>query len=191
MSAGTYSSSDIKKGLKLEIDGYPWSIVDFQFVKPGKGQAFNRIRMKNLITGQVVERTYKIVESFQVADVEEVQMEFLYHDGDGYNFMNQESFEQVAIQKDVVGDSANFLLENMKCAVLFYKGRPVSLELPNFVELEITYCEPGVKGNTATGTTKNATVSTGAQVAVPLFIEQGETIKVDTRTGDYVERVRR
>lgn len=189
--AGTYNSSDIKKGLKLEIDGYPWVIVDFQFVKPGKGQAFNRLRIKNLITGNTVERTYKIVEVFEVADVEEVTMEYLYADADGFNFMNQETFEQVAINPDVIGEQKNWLVENMKVAVLFYKGRPVSIELPTFVELEVTYAEPGARGNTAQGTNKNATVSTGANVGVPLFIDTGEWIKIDTRTGEYVERVKR
>jgi len=186
-----YNSSDIRKGLKLEIDGYPWVVVDFQFVKPGKGQAFNRVRMKNLINGNTVERTYKIVESFQAADVEEITMDYLYQDGDGYNFMNQETFEQTSIPESVVGESKNFLIENMKVQVLFYNGRAVSIDLPYFVEMEITYCEPGARGNTATGTNKLATVTTGAQVGVPLFIEQGEWIKIDTRSGEYVERVKR
>ena len=187
----TLTSSDIRKGLKLEIDGAPWVIVDFQFVKPGKGQAFNRMRIKNLLTGNTIERTYKIVETFEAADVEEITMEYLYQDGDGFNFMNQETFEQISIPESVVGDQKNFLVDNMKVQVLFYNGRPVSIDLPYFVELQITYCEPGVRGNTATGTTKQATLSTGAQVGVPLFIDQGEWIKIDTRTGEYVERVKR
>jgi elongation factor P len=184
------TSSDIRKGLKLEIDGAPWVIVDFQFVKPGKGQAFNRMRIKNLLTGNTIERTYKIVETFEAADVEEITMEYLYQDGDGFNFMNQETFEQISIPESVIGDQKNFLVDNMKVQVLFYNGRPVSIDLPYFVELEITYCEPGARGNTATGTNKQATVSTGAQVGVPLFINQGEWIKIDTRTGEYVERVK-
>jgi elongation factor P len=185
-----YQTSDIRKGIKIEMDGAPWMVIEFQFVKPGKGQAFTRTRLRNLITGNVVDRTYKTGETLEPADVAEVAMQYLYNDADGYHFMNLESFEQIAIDKAALGDSIKFLVDEMEVSVLTYKGRPVSVEIQNFVELEITYCEPGVKGNTATGATKTATVSTGAEIQVPLFVEQGEVIRIDTRTGEYVGRVR-
>lgn len=185
-----FQASEIRKGLKIELDGQPYTITYFQFVKPGKGQAFTRTKCKNLITGAVLERTFKIVESLTPADVEEHNMQFLYANGDEYTFMNQESFEQVLIPKDVLGDAVDFLVDQMEVSVVTFKGRPVSIELPNFVVLEVTYCEPGAKGNTAQGATKTATVSTGASVQVPLFIEQNTFIKIDTRNGEYVERVK-
>lgn len=186
-----YQITDIRKGLKVEIDGVPYLVVDFQFVKPGKGQAFNRTRLKNLLNNNVLERTFKINESLAPADVHQAKMQYLYPDGDSFNFMNLETFDQIPISKETVGDAANWLIEQMECDVLFYNDRPIAIELPYFVELEITYCEPGVKGNTATGANKLATVSTGAQVGVPLFVEQGEWIRIDTRTGEYVERVKK
>lgn len=186
-----YQLSDIRKGLKVEMDGAPWTVVEFQFVKPGKGQAFTRTRLKNLITGNVLERTFKTHESLAPAAVEEHQMQFLYQDADGYNFMNTESYDQVAIQANVIGDQAKWLVEQMIVTVLFYNGLPINIDLPNFVEFEITYTEPGARGNTAQGTFKSATLTSGATVQVPLFIEQGEWIKIDTRTGEYVERVKK
>jgi elongation factor P len=186
-----YQTSDIRKGLKIEIDNAPWVVVEFMFVKPGKGQAFTRTKIKNLITGNVIDRTYKSGENIAVADVEEHTMQYLYSDGEEFHFMNTESFEQVGISTKVVGSAADFLLEEQNAEVLFYKGLPVMVEVPNFVELEITHCEPGVKGNTAQGGTKPATLSTGATVNVPLFVEEGTWIKVDTRTKSYVERVKR
>jgi len=186
-----YQTFDIRKGLKIEMDGAPWVVTDFQFVKPGKGQAFTRTKLKNLITGNVLERTFKTGETLEPAQVEEHDMQYLYSDGEAFHVMNTETYDQLAIPANVVGDQSNWLVEEMVVKVLFYKGLPVSLELPNFVELEITYTEPGMKGNTAQGATKQATLSTGATVNVPLFIEQGEWVKVDTRTGEYVERVRR
>ena len=184
-----YETSDIRNGLKVEIDGNPWTVTYFQFVKPGKGCAFTRTKMKNLINGSTLERTFKTGEKLQPAEVEEFAMQYLYSDGEAWHFMNLETYDQVAIQEAGVGDAKNFLVEEMEVSVLFYKGVPVSIDLPNFVELQITYCEPGVRGNTAQGTTKPATLSTGATVNVPLFINQGETIKIDTRTSEYVERV--
>ncbi|MEZ4236102.1 MAG: elongation factor P [Myxococcota bacterium] len=186
-----YQISDIRKGLKVEIDGAPYNVTEFQFVKPGKGQAFTRTKLKNLITGAVLERTFKINESLAPADVHSATMQYMYADGDGFNFMNLETFDQISISAAAIGDTSNWLVEQMEVEVMFYKDRPVNIDLPNFVELEITYCEPGMKGNTATGATKLATVSTGAQIAVPLFIEQGEWLKIDTRTGEYVERVKK
>ena len=183
-----YQTSDIRKGLKVEVDGAPWMIVDFQFVKPGKGQAFTRTKMKNLLTGNVVDRTYKTGETLAPADIEEKTMTYLYAETDMFHFMDTTDFHQVGITPEIVGDAKDWLIEQMEVQILFYKQRPVSLDLPNFVDLEVTYCEPGVRGNTAQGTTKQATVSTGAVIAVPLFIESGETIRVDTRTGEYVGR---
>jgi elongation factor P len=186
-----YSITDIKKGLKVELEGQPYVVVDFQFVKPGKGQAFNRTRLRNLITGSTLERTFKINESLEEADVHQAKMQYMYSDAEGHHFMNLESFDQIALQDAAVGDAKNWLIEQMEVDVLFYNDRAINLDLPYFVELQITYCEPGVRGNTATGTTKQATVSTGATVNVPLFIEQEEWIKIDTRTGEYVERVKK
>lgn len=186
-----YQTSDIKKGLKVEIDNAPWIVVEFQFVKPGKGVAFTRTRFKNLITGATLERSIRTGEKLEPADITERPMQYLYNDGSTYHFMDSESFDQVEIPGANLGDSVNFLVEEMQTQILFYKGRAVSIDLPNFVELEITYCEPGVKGNTAQGASKQATLSTGATVNVPLFVEQGEWIRIDTRDGQYVERVKR
>ena len=186
-----YQTSDIRNGLKVEIDGAPYIVTYFQFVKPGKGQAFTRTKLKNMLNGNVLERTFKTGETLAPADITEGNHQFLYNDGEAFHFMNLESFDQIAVPPEGVGDAANFLVEQMEVNVMFYKGRPVSIDLPNFVELEITYCEPGIKGNTAQGATKPATLSTGHTVQVPLFVENGEWVKVDTRTGDYVERVRK
>lgn len=186
-----YQVSDIRKGLKIEIDNQPYVVVDFQFVKPGKGQAFTRTRLRNLITGNQLERTFKIVESLAEADVTDVKMQYMYTDAEGFHFMNLETYDQIALQKDAVGDNAQWLIPEMEVQVLFYNNRPINIDLPNFVELEITYCEPGAKGNTATGTNKQATLSTGATVGVPLFVNQNDWVKIDTRTGEYVERVKK
>jgi len=186
-----YETSDIRNGLKVEVDGSPWTITYFQFVKPGKGCAFTRTKMKNLINGSTLERTFKSGEKLEPADVEEKTMQYLYEDGEFFHFMDSETFEQVAITHEAVGDTAHYLVEQMEVQVLFYKENPVNIDLPNFVELQITYCEPGVKGNTAQGATKPAELSTGLTVNVPLFIENGEWLKIDTRSGEYVERVRK
>jgi elongation factor P len=187
-----YQTSDIRNGLKIELEGYPYEVVYFQFVKPGKGTAFTRVKMKNLLTGNVLERTYRTGETLEPADVETVTMQYLYKDGDTFYFMNQENFEQIPVPESVVGDRKNFLLDEAMCQVMLYKGRPVNIEVPTFVELEVTYTEPGARGNSASGgTTKQATLHTGAVVNVPLFIEQGEWLRVDTRTGEYVERVKK
>lgn len=185
-----YQTSEIRKGLKVEIDNAPWIITDFQFVKPGKGQAFTRTRMKNMLNGSTLERTYRTGESLAPADVEDGNFTYLFNDGEGWHFMNGETFEQIEVPKAVLAEQAGFLLEEMACKILFYKGRPVQVEIPTFVELMITYCEPGARGNTATGgAMKTATLSTGAEIMVPLFIEQDTWIKIDTRDGSYVERV--
>lgn len=189
--SSTYSVSDIKKGLKLEIDGKPYTVTYFQFVKPGKGQAFTRTKLKNLIDGSTLDRTFKIVETLKAADISDATMQYLYDDGEFYHFMDTSTYEQIGIPNKVIGDDAKFLVEEMEVQVLFWESRPVNIDLPNFVELQITYCEPGVRGNTAQGATKSATLSTGAEVQVPLFVENETWIKIDTRTGEYVERVNR
>lgn len=184
-----YETSDFRNGLKVEIDGAPWVMVYFQFVKPGKGTAFTRTKLKNMLTGAVIERTYRTGEKLEAADVGEAPMQFMYEDGEFHHFMNTETFNQVGIISEVIKEEALYLTENIEVMVLFYKERPVSITLPNFIESEIVYCEPGVRGNTATGATKPATLACGATVQVPLFIEQGEVLRVDTRTGAYVSRV--
>ena len=186
-----YDTSEFRKGLKIDIDGVPYTIVECQFVKPGKGQGFSRTRIKNLATGAVLERTFKSNERVAKAKLEDTEMQYLYAEGDTFNFMNNESYEQVEIPKDQLGDSWQWLVENMDVTVLFFKGQAISIEVPIFVELEITECEPGVKGDTRSASNKPSIVSTGARVDVPLFVEQGEWIKIDTRTGAYCERVKK
>ncbi len=185
-----YGTNEFRKGLKIEIDGEPFLMVDSQFVKPGKGQAFTRTKLKSLISGNVIDRTYKSGEKVAKAPVEETDMQYLYSVGDEYNFMDLSSYETIAIAKDNLADAWKWLRESLEVKILLYKGLPISIELPNFVELEITYCEPGVKGDTATGATKLAQLESGAEVQVPLFINQNEKIRVDTRTGSYTERVK-
>jgi elongation factor P len=186
-----YDTSDIRKGLKFQIDGEPYVVVDFQFVKPGKGTAFTKTRIKNLITGAVLDKTYRSNERLEPANIEEKQMQFLYIEGDSYCFMDNQSYEQVYIQKDIVDESANFLSDNLVVAVLFFNERPIGITLPNFVELQVTQSDPGLKGDTASGATKPATLTTGAVIQVPLFVEEGEWLRIDTRTGEYVERVKK
>ena len=185
-----YQSSDIRKNLKFKMDGQPWTVVEFQFVKPGKGTAFTRTKMKNLITGQVVERTFRSGETLESVDLQHRTASMMYQDGDDFHFMDTDTYEQFPIGKSVIGSSAKWVIENMEVELLFYEGRVVTIELPNFVEMEIAYCEPAVKGDTATNTTKEAELATGAKVQVPLFINQSEKIRIDTRTGDYAGRVK-
>lgn len=185
-----YNTSDFRNGLKVEIDGQPFTMVYFQFVKPGKGTAFTRTKLKNMISGSVIERTYRTGEKLDAADVDDQNMQFLYEDGEFHHFMNNDTFEQVAVPSDSIQDESKFLTENLSVDVLFFKGRAISVGLPPFIESEIEYCEPGVRGNTAQGATKPATLACGATVNVPLFVNQGEVVKVDTRTGEYVSRVK-
>ena len=186
-----YDTSDFRNGLKVEIDGTPYLMVYFQFVKPGKGTAFTRTKLKNMLTGAVIERTFRTGEKVKAADVDERTMQFMYEDGEFHHFMNTETYEQVQIPSDSIADEAKYLTDGLEVTVLFYKDRPVSITLPNFIESEIVYCEPGVRGNTAQGATKPAELACGATVQVPLFVEQGEVIRVDTRTGQYVSRVQK
>ncbi|MEC7984645.1 MAG: elongation factor P [Myxococcota bacterium] len=186
-----YQTSQFRNGLKVEVDGNPYVMTYFQFVKPGKGTAFTRTKLKNMLTGAVIERTYRTGETLQAAEVENTTMEFLYKEGEAYNFMDMETYEQVAIQESTIEAESKYLTENLQVEVLYYKNRPVSITLPNFIEAEISFCEPGIKGNTATGGNKPAKLSCGASVQVPLFVEQGEWIRVDTRTNEYVSRVKK
>ena len=186
----SYSTNEFKSGLKIMLDGDPYAIVENEFVKPGKGQAFNRVKVRNLKTGRVIERTFKSGDSVESADVMDVEMQYLYSDGEFWYFMDQSSFEQVSADTAAVGDSAQWLKEQDICQLTLWNGAPISVTPPNFVELEITETDPGVRGDTSGGGGKPATLETGAVVRVPLFIQTGEVIKVDTRTGAYVSRVR-
>ena len=186
-----YDTSDIRKGLKILIEGDPYVVDDFQFVKPGKGTAFTKTRVKNLITGSVLDRTYRSGEKLESANVEEREMQFLYHEGENYCFMDNTTYEQVFVSADILGDDAQWMPDNTNANVVFFDERPVGVSLPNFVELEVTQTDPGVRGDTATGATKPATLSTGAVINVPLFVEEGEWLKIDTRSGQYVERVKK
>ncbi len=186
----SYSTNEFKSGLKIIIDGDPCSIVENEFVQPGKGQAFNRVKIRNLITGRVVEKTYKSGESVEAADIHELEMQFLYSDGEFWHFMNPESYEQIAADVAAVADAKLFLKEQDMCTVTLWNGAPINVMPPNFVVLTITETDPGVRGNTAQGGSKPAHLETGAVVSVPLFVEQGEAIKIDTRTGEYVSRAK-
>ena len=183
------STAEFRKSLKIEVDGTPYTIVDFQHVKPGKGGAFVRTKLKNLRNGKVVERTFRSGERLDEADVQDRRMSYLYQDGDGLVFMDSESFDQMSIPLERVGEAKLYLKENLEVDVLLYKGNAINIELPSFIEAVITKTEPGIKGDTASGSTKPATIETGAVVQVPLFVKEGEKIRVDTRTGEYVERV--
>jgi len=186
----SYSTSEFKSGLKIMIDGDPCAIVENEFVKPGKGQAFNRVRYRNLLTGRVVERTFKSGDSVEAADVLDTELQYLYSDGEMWHFMDPSSYEQVAADRAAVGEAANWLQEQDTCTVTLWNGVPISVVPPNFVVLEITDTDPGVRGDTASGATKPATVETGAVIKVPLFVERGERVRIDTRTGEYVARVK-
>ncbi|NND64642.1 MAG: elongation factor P [Gammaproteobacteria bacterium] len=184
-----YSTNEFRSGLKLIIDGDPYVIVENEFVKPGKGQAFNRVRMRNLKSGRVIDKTFKSGESVEAADVIDIDMQYLYSDGDAFHFMDPNTFEQYAASKTAVGDAENWLREQDKCEVTLWNNAPLSVTPSNFVELKVTETDPGVRGDTAQGGTKPATLETGAVVKVPLFVEIGEVIKIDTRSGEYVSRV--
>lgn len=185
-------TNDLRKGTKCELDGEPFIIVDAQFVKPGKGNAFTRCKLKSLITGLVIERTWRSGERVDECFLEERPMQFLYHtEGEGYHFMDTASFEQIALNEDQLGEQGLYLTENLEVSILFHKGKPISVDMPNFVELDIVECEPAVKGDTKTNAMKQAVLATGAKAMVPMFVDNGERIRIDTRTGEYVERVKR
>lgn len=183
------SAGDFRNGVTLEIEGNVYQILEFQHVKPGKGAAFVRTKLKNIINGGVVEKTFRPTEKFPAARIDRVDMQYLYSDGDLYHFMNVETFDQIALNSDDVGDSLKFVKENENVKVISYQGNVFSIEPPITVELDIIETEPGFKGDTAQGATKPAIVETGAQVMVPLFVEQGDKLKIDTRTGEYLSRV--
>ena len=183
------SSNDFRNGVTILIDGQLWTVVEFLHVKPGKGSAFVRTRLKNVKTGATVERTFRAGEKLERATVDNRDMQMLYNDADGYHFMDNETYENVTIQRDLIGDPADFLRDGMKVAVQFYEGTPIGVDLPAHVELRIEETDPGFKGDTATGTTKPAKLETGATVQVPLFVNPGDVIRIDTRDRRYISRV--
>lgn len=186
----TYNTSEFRKGLKIQMDGEPYLMIECNFVKPGKGQALYKCKLRNLIRNTVIDRTWKSGDSVEAADVEEIEAQYLYRQGDLFIFMDNQSYEQYELSLELVGDAWKYLKEGMVCSMLLYNGNPIGVTPPNHVVLRVEYCEPGVRGNTATNVTKPAKMETGAELAVPAFIEIGDTIKVDTRTGEYIERIR-
>lgn len=184
------STNEIRNGAKIEVDGEPFIIVEFQHVKPGKGGAFVRTKLRSLKTGNVVDRTFRSGDKLEEPDIDEMEMQYLYSSEGQYFFMDTKSYEQIFILQEHLGESKNFLKENMVAKIIFYEGKPLSVELPIFVELKIVKTDPGIRGDTATGGSKVAMVETGAIVKVPLYLEEGAVIKVDTRSGEYVERVK-
>lgn len=183
------TSNDLKNGLVLNIDGQLWTVIEFQHVKPGKGPAFVRSKLKNVLTGKVVERTFNAGVKVETASVDKREMNYLYNDGSGFVFMDNQNYEQMTLSQEVVGDAKDYLLENQGAVVAVYEGNPIYVELPASVVLEITYTEPGLQGDRSSGGTKPATVETGLQIQVPLFIDQNVKVRVDTRTGEYLGRV--
>lgn len=187
---GTYNTSEFKKGLKVLLDGEPYLMVDTEFRKPGKGQAVYTVKLKNLLRGNVLERNYRSGDKIESADVSEARLQYLYNDSRNWVFMDPQSYEQYEVSKDGLGGDERWLKENESVDVVFWNGRPISVTPPNHVVLEVTYCEPGAKGNTATNVQKPATLETDAEIGVPIFINIGDRVKVDTRTGQYIERVK-
>lgn len=182
-------TSQFRNGLRIEVGGEPFVITYFQHVKPGKGGAFVRTKLKNLRTGRSVDQTFRAGERVEEADVEDKRMQYLYQDSDSFVFMDTQTYDQLPFSREQLGDAQKFLQENMEVDVLFWRGTPLQIELPNFIESEVTRCDPGLKGDTASGATKPATIETGAVLQVPLFVKEGDRIRVDTRTGEYIERV--
>lgn len=187
----TYSTNQFKSGLKVMLDGAPCSIIENEFVKPGKGQAFNRVRLRNLLTGRVLEKTFKSGDSLEGADVIEMEMQYLYNDGESWHFMVPDNFEQYAISANVIGDTKQWVKEQDMCMVTLWNNEPILIDAPNFVSLKVTETDPGVRGDTATSGSKPATLETGAVIRVPLFIAISDLLKVDTRTGEYVSRTKK
>jgi elongation factor P len=183
-------TSDIRKGLKLMMDGNPYVVTDFQFVKPGKGQAFTRTKMRNMLTGGTIERNIRSGERFEPADVEDRTLQYIYPEGDMYVFMHAKTGDQVSVHRDVVGDDAGFLMDGIDVVITIYNGNPVAIALPAHIVAQITETEPGARGDTATNVNKPAKISTGATVGVPLFVTEGEWVKIDTRTRTYIERAK-
>lgn len=186
-----YNTSQFKKGLRVEVDGEPYLMIEMDFMKPGKGQAVYRCKLKNLLTGRVIDRNYRSGDSMEAAEVHESQLQYLYNDSTHWHFMDTESFEQYAIPKDSLGDTWKWLIDNTMVDVVFWNERLITVTPPNHMVLKVTYCEPGARGNTATNVQKPATLESGAEVTVPFFINQDDLVKVDTRTGEYIERVQK
>lgn len=184
-----YSASDLRKGLKVKVDGNPWIITEFDFVKPGKGTALYKCRMKNILTGSTMERTFRPNDKIEKPDLEEREVVYSYDDGHDYVFSDNSTFEELHVKPEVLGDSKYFLIENAECRILFYNGSPVEVTLPIFIEKIITQTEPGVRGDTATNVTKPAKIDNGYQILVPLFINEGDLVRIDTRTGQYSDRI--
>lgn len=187
--AGVYDTSEFRKGLKIEIDGEPFEILDFQHVKPGKGSSFTRTTIKSLLSGRQLQPTLKSGEKVGRPDIEEKDMQYLYAQGEEFHFMEQKTFEQTFLRGEVLGEARNFLKENINCSIMFYNGKAIGVSLPNSVELKVIKCDPGVRGDTVSGATKPATLETGYTVNVPLFINEGDVLKIDTRDGKYLTRV--
>ena len=187
--AGVIDTSEFRKGLKIEIDGEPFEIVDFQHVKPGKGSAFVRTSIRSLISGRLLQPTMKSGDKVGRPDIEEKEMQYLYKQGDDFYFMDNKNYEQTFVSEKVLGEQRNFLKENINASILFYNGKALGISLPNSVDLKVTKCDPGVRGDTVSGATKPATLETGYQVNVPLFINEGDVLKIDTRDGKYLTRV--
>jgi elongation factor P len=185
-----YTASDLKKGLRIKIDNEPYIITEFNFVKPGKGQALYRSKLKNMLTGSQFERTFRSVDTFESADLQEKKMQYLYKEGEKFCFMDNQSYEQIFLTEEQVGDAKNFLIDNIEAEVLMFEDRPLGVSLPNFVDLVVTQADPWAKGDTVSGNTKPVIVQTGYQIQVPPFVEQGEKIRIDTRTGEYLTRVK-
>ncbi|HDQ05017.1 MAG TPA: elongation factor P [Deltaproteobacteria bacterium] len=185
-----YSASDLRKGLRLKIDNEPYVIVEFNFVKPGKGQALYRTKLKNMLTGSQFERSFRSSDTFEPADLREKKMQYLYKEGNKFCFMDNETYEQVFLSEDQAGDAKNYLIDNLEVEILLFEDRPIGLSLPNFVEVIVTEADPWAKGDTVSGTTKPVKVQTGYTIQVPTFISEGEKIRIDTRTGEYLTRVK-
>jgi len=185
-----YTASDLRKGLRIKIDNEPYVVTEFNFVKPGKGQALYRSKLKNMFTGSQFERTFRSVDTFEPADLQEKRMQFLYKEEGKYCFMDNESYEQIFLTEEQIGEAVNFLIDNLEVEILLFEDRPLEVSLPNFVDLVVTQADPWAKGDSVSGNTKPVVLQTGYQIQVPPFVEQGEKIRVDTRTGEYLTRVK-
>ena len=185
-----YTASDLRKGLRIKIDNEPYVVTEFNFVKPGKGQALYRSKLKNMFTGSQFERTFRSVDTFEPADLQEKRMQFLYKEEGKYCFMDNESYEQIFLSEEQIGEAVNFLIDNLEVEILLFEDRPLEVSLPNFVDLVVTQADPWAKGDSVSGNTKPVVLQTGYQIQVPPFVEQGEKIRVDTRTGEYLTRVK-
>lgn len=189
-TVGNYSTNEFKKGLKIQIDGVPFQMIEMNFRKPGKGTALYECKLRNLLRGTVIDKTYRAGQSVESADVSEFTAQYLYRQGESYVFMNNSDYEQYELTQEQVGDAAQFLKENMDCQVVVFNDQPIAMTPPNHVILKVEYCEPAVKGNTATNVTKPVQLETGAEISAPAFINQGDFLRVDTRTGEYIERAK-